>query len=216
MYMSDYANAGPGGDGRLPTPTLLLVIVGVAVGFLWAALQRSHWWLALFGVAFVLNVLMIVVVRRRNASPGPPGRPTGRVLTPVQSYSSALPYRVALQPTRWVGGANVPGALGRMNASTPLAVLELTNGTLTLRVRPRFLGTLLGAQIQAVTASAVIEMFPAKGKLMFGWQGIGVQPFGRRVFYFWTRQPAEILTALAAAHFPVSWAERHVRYRGAG
>jgi hypothetical protein len=67
-----------------------------------------------------------------------------------------------------------------------------------------------------VTPSAVIEVFPAKGKLMFGWQGIGVQPFGRRVFYFWTRQPAEILTALAAAHFPVSWAERHVRYRGAG
>jgi hypothetical protein len=51
-------------------------------------------------------------------------------------------------------------------------------------------------------------VFSAAGR--FGSRGIGVQPFDRPVFYFWTRRREDILTALAEAHFPVSWQERRV------
>ena len=47
----------------------------------------------------------------------------------------------------WTGAADLPGTMGRMNATTPLAVLEVANQTLTLRLRPHFLGSLFGFKI---------------------------------------------------------------------
>jgi hypothetical protein len=57
----------------------------------------------------------------------------------------------------------MPGSMGRMNASTPLAVLELSGPQLSLRVRPRFLMAMFGAKPLAVSPAEVEAVFPARG-----------------------------------------------------
>jgi hypothetical protein len=88
----------------------------------------------------------------------------------------------------------------------PLAVLELDGSSLALRMRPRFLERLFAGDPLVVQPADLEAVFPATGMLRS--PGVGLRPHGRHVYYFWTRQRESVLTALAAAGWPVSWEER--------
>jgi hypothetical protein len=99
-----------------------------------------------------------------------------------------------------------------MNASTPLAVLEIRERSLTLRVRPSFLAALFGAKGLVVTPEQVEVIFPARGRLRH--KAIGIRPIGEAPSYFLTvgGDRAPILSAIATAGFPVDWDERGFSY----
>jgi hypothetical protein len=90
----------------------------------------------LIPVFAVANVVIISRSRKRLSAPSARSdQLTGEFLTPV-----VVPHLASSR--RWTGAADMPGALGRMNASAPLAVLEMLEGSLTLRVRPSFLAAM--------------------------------------------------------------------------
>ncbi len=93
-----------------------------------------------------------------------------------------------------------------MNASTPLAVLELNGPLLTLRIRPTFISRLFGVSTLRVEPDRVEAIFPAKGRMRY--PAICIRPYGEPPFYFLLGDRASILTTLAAAGFPVEWEER--------
>ena len=116
-----------------------------------------------------------------------------------------------IQQLRWIGAADIPGSMGRMNASVPLGVLELASGRLTLRVRPGFLATMFGATALVVTPADVEAVFPARAKLRY--RAIGIRRIGEPPSYFILRgDRPPILSAVAAAGFPVQWEERDYSY----
>lgn len=127
---------------------------------------------------------------------------TGSVLAPPAGY----PFVPYVQPTRWIGAADVPGTLGRMSASTPLAILELVGQELTLRIRPAFLSSLFGMKSLKIQPSEVDAVFPAKGRLRY--PAICIRPHNEPPFYFLLGDRAYILSALSVAGFPVEWEER--------
>ena len=160
--------------------------------------------IALVPVLAVLNIRLVNQGRARQRDPAARRDVhTGTLLSPrttTVSYGSRAPSG------RWVGAADVPGNLGRMNASTPLAVLELNGPLLTLRVRPRFISKLFGVSTLRVEPDGVEAIFPAKGRLRY--PSICIRPHGEPHFYFLLGDRAWILTTLAAAGFPVEWGER--------
>jgi len=99
-----------------------------------------------------------------------------------------------------------------MTASTPLAVLELSDRSLTLRVRPGFLASLFGAKALVVSPDDVEAVFPARGRLRS--KAIGIRPLRQPPSYFLTvgADRAPILSAIASAGFPVEWDERGFSY----
>jgi hypothetical protein len=159
--------------------------------------------MGLLPVFAVLNIRMINRGRERQRDPAARRDVhTGTSLSPQTTapHGSAVPFG------RWVGAADVPGSLGRMNATTPLAVLELNGSLLTLRIRPQFLSKLFGVRALRVEPVGVDAIFPAKGRLRY--PAICIRPRGEPPFYFLLGDRASILTTLATAGFPVEWEER--------
>ena len=109
-------------------------VVTLIVGTVLAVASGSPFWLVAAVATIALNLGMIRIGRRRMTREHV-ATPTGRVLVAVTAQQG---------PTRWVGGANVPGSMGRMNATWPLAVLQLGGTEVTLDVRPPLLGRLFG------------------------------------------------------------------------
>jgi hypothetical protein len=66
------------------------------------------------------------------------------------------------------------------------------------------------AQAVTVSPAEVEDIFPVRGRLRS--PGIGLQVPGKPVFDFWTYHREAIVTALAAAQFPVTWDERRFTY----
>jgi hypothetical protein len=130
-------------------------------------------------------------------------RPTGAALQPC-------PFpQVPPAAFRWVGGCNVPGNLGRLNATFPLAVPEVAPGSATLRVRPRAIAAIFGAGKPVVFAPAGdLTAFPVRG---LATKGIGLQYASYPAWYFWTGEREMILTVLATAGFNTSLAEMKAR-----
>lgn len=169
------------------------------------------WLLACLGVGAVLNVVFVVMSRRAVVRASDPTalvapRLTGRVI-PVRD-----PNRWSASPTndggwRWIGGASIPFWLGRLNASTPLAWLELGPNGLAFGVR---LGRLFGIEPLALTVSDAPRCYPVRGFLRSG--GVAIQPEGTRPWYFWTGAVSEILSTLAWAGFQVTWEEQKPRW----
>jgi hypothetical protein len=194
-------------DGR-PGPWLLRFVVGSVLALGWgiflAVSLQSVLWLILAVAWFIANASLVVLARWRLGR-SRRGSPTGRTLVPIAG-SALGPSAV----TRWVGGANLPGSFGRMNATTPLAVLELTGPSLRLYVRPRLIGRLFGIRPVTATSSDNLEAFPVRAKLWTS--GVGMGRNGDAVVYFWTAQREEVLQALASAGFRVSWEERRFAY----
>lgn len=166
-------------------------------------------WLACCAVGgWLLQAGGIVAARRLINRPQPAvwqDRPTGATLQPC-------PFpQVAPAAFRWVGGCNVPGSLGRLNATFPLAVLEVAPGSATLRVRPRAIAAIFGAGKPMVFAPAGdLTVFPVRGTL--GAKGIGLQYASSPAWYFWTAEREMILTVLATGGFNTSWAEMKARF----
>jgi hypothetical protein len=100
----------------------------------------------------------------------------------------------------------VPGGLGRVNASTPLAVLELDAETLTLRIRPQFMQRIFGVQILVVKPDDVEVICPSRGRLRY--KAIAIRPKARPPSYFLMGDRSAILSAISVAGFPVEWEER--------
>lgn len=99
------------------------------------------------------------------------------------------------------GGMNVPVATGRLSATLPLAVLELTGATLVFRIRPRWLRPLVGAQILTLSPNSGAVIFPVHQ--LIG-TGIGICPRGQAAWYFRTSAPGHLLSALDMAGFEIS------------
>ena len=82
-----------------------------------------------------------------------------------------------------------------------LAVLELHNQSLTLRLRPRFLSKLISATSLEVEPGDTISVRPVRSNA--SWQGIEVIRQGEQSCYFWTFSRGEIMAALATAGFKI-------------
>jgi hypothetical protein len=180
----------------------LCLVVGLFIYFQWHAAVGLA--IAILGSAFsLLNIAMIKWSGRRLTNPGTRAEQrTGETLSPVTA--------LALPSGRWVGAADVPGGMGRMNASTPLAVLELDDHCLTLRVRPRFLSRLFGVHSLSLTPSDVELIFPARGRLRS--RAVGIRPTRQPPSYFLLSDRSAILSAVAQAGFPVDWEEHRYSY----
>ena len=102
---------------------------------------------------------------------------------------------------RLAGGMNVPAATGRVSATLPLAVLELTGTTLDLRIRPRWFRRLVGGQILTLSPNSGAVIFPVHQLIGVG---IGIRPSGQATWYFRTSAPEHLLSALDMAGFEIS------------
>jgi hypothetical protein len=179
-------------------------VLSVGVGTVLAAVTGNPLWLVVFGVGLVINAIAFAR-ERRMATKRHITTPTGRVLT-----SSEPPEKSRDVARRWIGGAVLAGGLGRMNATWPLAVLELVDGEVTVRVRPAVLTRLFRIERFTVECVDLAEAAPVRGRLP-GTSGVLLRSRDGNSAYFWTGHREPILTALAAEGFSVSWAEVRAR-----
>ena len=196
--------------------------LGVALGLALYIGQNSLLGLAIAVWALVATPVMWRMRVRRGRRLHDPTRAqrdrrTGETLTPRVSDTRALPRGDRL---RWTGAADVPTALGRINATNPLAVLTVAGSTLSLRIRPeRLVRHTAAVEPMVLTPAEVEAVFPARAR--FRWPAIGIQPRsgppsyfltarGRLRWYFgpWSADRGAILTAIERAGFPVEWDER--------
>lgn len=102
---------------------------------------------------------------------------------------------------RLTGGMNVPAATGRVSATLPLAMLELTGTTLEFRIRPQWFRRLAGVQILTLSPNSGAVIFPVHQLIGIG---IGIRPRGQATWYFRTPAPEDLLSALDVAGFETS------------
>ena len=165
--------------------------------------------LALIPVSAVVN--LVIINRRRGRLADPAARRdtlTGEVVPPISPLQMPL---AEIHQQRWTGAVDMPGSMGRMNASVPLGILELSGNRITLRVRPAFLATMFGSKPLIVTPAQVEVVFPARGRLRY--RAIGIRPRNEPPCYFLLGGDRQfILSAIAAAGFHVQWEERVYSY----
>ena len=166
----------------IPTWFTVFVVLFAALGFA--------------GSAFTLGLGL----RRRRAA-GPGG--VVPLTDPLAAYPTDQRPPVQL---RVVGGANVPTAYLRVNATWPLAVLEVQGDRVALRVRVPF----TGAQVLYAGRADLLTVFPVQNRWP-GTRGVGFRTFDGREWYFWTFQGAAILDHLQGQGFPVSPAPQRAR-----
>jgi len=201
----------------MPRHLTIVQLVGIPIGIAWGLYSYFHSHVtfglalaALAGTAALVNPLFAARSQRRLADPSARrNQLTGTSLAPVPAFAPPIGRVPA---TRWVGAADVPSGLGRMKASVPLGLLELTGPSLTLRVRPAFLARMFGTRPLVVTPPDVETVFPARGRLRPA--AIGIRPYGQPPSYFLTvdNNRAVILTALGDAGFQVEWNEHKFSY----
>ena len=113
---------------------------------------------------------------------------------------------------RWVGSASVPGSMGYTAIGILLAVMEVGDGILKLRVRPALLRLMFGIENLSAAADPGTMIFPAR---KFGQIGIEIRPERLPPYYFWTAHRNDVLPCLAGAGFRVSTDEQAMSYRSA-
>ena len=113
--------------------------------------------------------------------------------------SAKMSCMVDDRTARIVGGANVPTAHMRVDATWPLAVLEIAGPRLSLTLR--WPGRVFGAESLSTTAEELQRVYPVRRFLV---SGVGFTDLHGRDFYFWTRKGQEILDSLRGAGYPVS------------
>lgn len=206
---------------RMPRRTVFLLAGGVLLGFVVgiSALASGNRTLGIFflvgtPISALINGAMFTASNKRNR-PGRPVRPlptTGRMLSAASYSSSPSPAPPAgSQGASWTGGGNVVGALGRMNATFPLAVFTVGPGTATLRFQPRVLARLFGLRTNTWQPAEVLTAYPVRGRLTGFTRGVGIESTTEGLAYFWTFNPAAVLTELERSGFNVEWAERQIR-----
>lgn len=185
----------------------LIALVAGSIGALiisayWASLFGSAWWLLVGPLAIAVNVAFIWSFRRRAVTDHEPDH-TGLTVAPAPT-TMTRPL-----PASWTGGANMAGALGRMNATWPLAVLEVTAERLTLRVRPGPIGAIFGMKPVVTNRTSVQNIFPVRGWMGSG--GVGILVQGEPVAYFWTTDRDGVLVSLYYGGYTVTWQELRAR-----
>jgi hypothetical protein len=184
----------------------LLVFIGALVVH-----AENHSKLALFlticvAVGSAVSVAGIAFVRQTITAAIRSDEPeevlTGRVLS-----STSGPRPPAARPLwadgwYWTGGARVPGSLGWLNATWPLAVLEIAPSGVTLRVRT---GRVFGAEPLIFAPSSGVRVAPVR---RLGTSGLAFRQPHTATSYFWTSSREEILATLDCAGYQVSWAEQ--------
>jgi hypothetical protein len=188
------------------------VLLAIAVGlFFYFHLHQAFGLLlaALAMPAALLNLFLAARSRRRLTDPAARrNQLTGRILAPSPAFARPAD---GLRTTRWIGAADVPGRMGRMSATMPLGLLELTGGSLTLQVRPVLLSRMYGVRPLEVTPQEVEAIFPARRRIRG--TSIGIRPHGQPPYYFLAGSDrAAILTVLGYAGFPVDWSEHKYSY----
>ena len=208
------------GSRRLPLMLAIWMVLSAAI-FVGALVEyrvgpahrHFHWpgWLwvlsAVGDASLVFGLMWAAGLFTHGRTPPSLGaeRLTGQVLYPNPMVSTASASSTG--GWRWTGGASVPVRIGRLNASSPLATLDLDPGGLTLRVAG---GRLFGAKPLTMAATDGGVCFPLSG--LIARRGIAIRPSDQRAWYFWTKSGPEMLATLAAAGFTVSWEERKPRW----
>jgi hypothetical protein len=206
---------------RFFVANVLGVCVGVSVGLAIYIGQNSDYGLVIVFWALVGSPLFLRRQLRNGRRLHDPterrDQLTGRTLTPPAVVEGVVTGKRAAQ---WTGAADVPTFLGRINATNPLARLELGDSALTLRLRPAFLIRWQFACEPLVLSPSEVEgVFPARGRLRA--PAIGIRPLHGPPSYFltapgpvrwyfgaWSADRASILSAMSEAGFPVEWEER--------
>lgn len=120
---------------------------------------------------------------------------------PVRMGQNGIQDRDVPESRRWVGGMNIPTATGRLSATMPLAVLELSGSTLVFRIRPRWVLAMVGARIFEAAAGDGTVIFPVH---QLAGVGVGIRSRGQPAWYFRSFSNWDILAAASAAGFEVS------------
>ena len=138
-----------------------------------------------------------------------------------KTLAAPLVAEQGAQASRWIGAGDIATPLGRVTTTYQVAVLEIVDGRLILRLRP---GSLMRALMRtlsplSLSPTDVEAVFPARGRLRI--PAIGIRPVDGPPAYFLTASRlvpwyfgrvsgdrAVILSAIQAAGFPVDWDER--------
>jgi hypothetical protein len=161
--------------------------------------------LIVIGVLFTGFYLALMLVWGVLRDPAAGGEPTGRIMAWVAPGDGT--WLVEPQKWTWTGGGNVPGSIGRVNATFPFAALELSGSALTLRIRPKAIGGIFGAGSFTWMASDLVVIYPVRDRWVRFNRGLAIES-AAGLCYFWAVQPEPLLAALERHHFPVSWGER--------
>ena len=173
-------------------------VVIVSVLLVTVAHQRA--WAFLPALLLPAGLLALWAVRHRRSVAAVSTASAGAVTVP------AITHVLSGEPDeRWVGSGSFPGWFGTMQATVPLAVLEVFGDVVRLRLRPRLLGLMFGVGPLTATATELEEVFSAR---RLTGVGIGFRPVGGPTYYVWTSARDEILAVLAAHHFVITWEER--------
>jgi hypothetical protein len=215
----------PRGLETVPGWLLIVNVVGicvfVAVGLhLYFGADHSTFGLLIAVWAGVITPVAWWQKLRRARSQHDPTRRnddrTGNVLAP----SVADPPSEVSAAERWIGAADLPSPFGRVTTTYQVAVLEIVDGSLTLRLRPNALVRLaLRVETLKLRPEDVEAVYPARGRLRI--PAIGIRPVHRPPSYFLTAagplrwyfgrissDRSAILSAIESAGFPVAWEER--------
>jgi hypothetical protein len=185
------------------------VVVVIGSVFLAEGDRPAGVFLIIIGVVFAGFYLALVLVWDLFRNGSTSGEATGRIVSRLPLGGARL--SVGHETWTWTGGGSLVGRFGRVNATVPLVVLELSAVALTLRIRPKAIGRMFGAGSLTWTASDLIGIYPARGRWVSGHSGLAIEsPSG--VCYFWTFEREYILGALELQHFPVSWGERFISF----
>lgn len=211
ILSAEHVRVEPGG---LPRRAVILTSIGATMGLL-VGLGFLLGGDTGFGLFMLIAVplsaaLNLVTVKRaiRHQKTGTPrhrGRATGHTITPVTA-------RRITDSASWIGGGNVATDIGRMNASWPLAVLDVTDRELTIRFRPKLVTGILGATEARWPVDRVLVVYPVRGRWFRFNKGIAIETASAPLTYFWTRQAPTILTALAEHGLSVDWTERSIKF----
>ena len=109
---------------------------------------------------------------------------------------------------RWTGAASVPSGVGYVEIGVFLAVTELGEQGLVLRVRPGIIRLMFGIENLTVRPGDGTVIYPARA---VGRSGIEIRMMDRPSYYFWPGERGDLLASLAAAGFEVSTAEQRMR-----
>ena len=199
---------------KAPRSTILFIVVWNVVGislFIGLAARRATWTVVIgLGASLVFSAMWIGRNRRRTLAEASSSGPA--TATPVtMAHATLPPIDASSVKYRWVGGGTFPTFLGKMEASYPLVVLEISTNALQLRVRPRILAGMFGIPRLLASPSTVDEIYFVSRRFRVG---VAIVPEDSAIFSFWTPHADQVLGRLVSAGFAVSAEERRIGLSG--
>ncbi len=164
------------------------------------------WLVSCVVLGTLLTVAMVLVAKRGSRVPSS-DLTTGRVVPPTSlSPEEMLPGAT----WRVITGGIVVGRLGKVHATWPLVLLDVTTTDLTLRMRPAFLGAMFGARPLTATLGPGIQAFPARSSWSWG-SYVGIRTPDGGEGYVYASDPGRILNRLAFSGCDVDPRERKIQ-----